>query len=289
MKIDTGDFRVAAGETIDLEKRPTRIDPVYRSKRDYKKKLRHHVERLSDQQQMLYAANRHAILMIFQAMDAAGKDGAIRHVMSGINPQGCQVFSFKHPSAEELQHNFLWRSTQDLPERGRIGIFNRSYYEEVLILRVHPELLAAEALADPVADEAAFWQTRYRSITDLERHLHTNGTRIVKIFLHLSKDEQRKRFLDRIDDPQKNWKFSTDDIKERGFWNAYRSAYEDCVGATSTADVPWHVVPADDKHTARLIVSQILLDTFDSLGSAYPTVTAKRKKELQAIRKTLAK
>jgi PPK2 family polyphosphate:nucleotide phosphotransferase len=289
MKIDTDDFRSAAGEAIDLEKWPTRIDPVYRSKSDYKKLLKNHVERLSDHQQKLYAANRHAILMIFQAMDAAGKDGAIRHVMSGVNPQGCQVFSFKHPSAEELQHDFLWRSTRDLPERGRIGIFNRSYYEEVLILRVHPELLAAEALADPAADEAAFWQTRYRSITDLERHLHANGTRIVKIFLHLSKDEQRKRFLDRIDDPQKNWKFSHDDITERGFWNAYRSAYEDCIGATSTADVPWYVVPADDKESARLIVSQILLDTFDSLGSAYPTVNAARKKELQAIRKTLAK
>jgi len=216
---------------------------------------------------MLYAANRHAILMIFQAMDAAGKDGAIRHVMSGINPQGCQVFSFKHPSAEELQHDFLWRSTQDLPERGRIGIFNRSYYEEVLILRVHPELLAAEALAGPgrrrsrVLANALPLDHRSGTASAHQRHPHRQD-------LPAPLEGRAAQTLSSTasDDPQKNWKFSTDDIKERGFWNAYRSAYEDCVGATSTADVPWHVVPADDKHTARLIVSQILLDTSTAWG-----------------------
>jgi len=208
-------------------------------------------------------------------------------VMSGVNPQGCQVFSFKHPSATELEHDFLWRSTRDLPERGRIGIFNRSYYEEVLIIRVHPELLSGEALVDPPGNDKTFWHQRYRSITNLERHLHANGTRIVKFFLHLSKDEQCKRFLARIDEPDKNWKFSSDDIKERGFWKHYMRAYEDCLGATSTSDAPWYVVPADDKENARLIVSQIVLDTLEGLKMSYPKVTAERERELQAIRRQL--
>ena len=219
-------------------------------------------------------------------MDAGGKDGAIRHVMSGVNPQGCQVFSFKHPSGIELEHDFLWRTTRDLPERGRIGIFNRSYNEEVLILRVHPELLRG---VDPPGNDKAFWHHRYRSITNLERHLHANGTRVVKFFLHLSKEEQRKRFLSRIDEPDKNWKFSAADIKERGFWNEYMKAYEACLGATSTSDAPWYVVPADDKHNARLIVSQIVLDTFEGLKMAHPKTTAKRHEELLSIRERLAK
>ena len=286
-KIQPDAFRVAEGERVDLKMRPTKIDPLYTSKSDYKAQLASHVERLAKQQRMHYASNRHAILLIFQAMDAAGKDGAIRHVMSGVNPQGCQVFSFKHPSATELQHDFLWRTTRDLPERGRIGVFNRSYYEEVLVVRVHPELLQAEALSDPPGDEHAFWQARYRSINDLERHLHANGTRIVKVFLHLSRDEQRKRFLDRIDDPEKSWKFSLDDMKERGFWDEYQTAYEQCLGATSTSDAPWYAVPADDKGNARLIVSQILLDTFAGLGMEYPHVTPEREKELKVIRKSL--
>ena len=200
MKIHTKAFRVEEGAAVDLEKRPTKVDPVYKSKTQYKNLLEDHVARLSSQQQLLYASNRYAVLLIFQATDAAGKDGAIRHVMSGVNPQGCQVFSFKHPSAAELEHDFLWRTTRDLPARGRIGIFNRSYYEEVLIIRVHPELLSGEALVDPPSDDKTFWHQRYRSITDLERHLHANGTRIVKFFLHLSKEEQRKRFLARIDE-----------------------------------------------------------------------------------------
>ena len=214
-------------------------------------------------QQLHYASNRHAVLLIFQAMDAAGKDGAIRHVMSGVNPQGCQVFSFKHPSATELEHDFLWRTTRDLPERGRIGIFNRSYYEEVLIVRVHPEILRSEGLPDAPHDDKTVWHDRYRSIVDLEKHLHGNGTRIVKFFLHLSKEEQRKRFLARIDEPDKNWKFSLADIEERKFWKHYMKAYEECLSATSTSDSPWYVVPADDKENARLIVSQIVLDTFE--------------------------
>jgi PPK2 family polyphosphate:nucleotide phosphotransferase len=289
MKIHTKDFRVGEGDEVDLERWPTKVDPVYKSKAQYKKLLEEHVARLSSQQQLHYASNRHAILLIFQAMDAAGKDGAIRHVMSGVNPQGCQVFSFKHPSAAELGHDFLWRTTRDLPERGRIGIFNRSYYEEVLIVRVHPELLRSEALVDPPGDDKTFWHQRYRSITNLERHLHANGTRIVKFFLHLSKEEQRKRFLSRIDDPDKNWKFSTADIKERRFWKQYRKAYEECLGATTTSDAPWYVVPADDKENARLIVSQIVLDTFDGLKMSYPKVSAEREQELQTIRGRLSK
>jgi PPK2 family polyphosphate:nucleotide phosphotransferase len=288
MKIDTQPFRVHEGHAVDLEHWPTSVDPVYRSKKDYRKLLSQHVEHLSERQELLYADNRHAVLLIFQAMDAAGKDGAIRHVMSGINPQGCQVFSFKHPSPAELQHDFLWRTTRDLPERGRIGIFNRSYYEEVLIVRVHPEILAGEGLADaPKALGEALWRDRYESIVNMERHLHRNGTRIVKFFLHLSKEEQRKRFLDRIDDPDKNWKFSTADIKERKFWSDYRAAYEACLGATSTDEAPWYVVPADDKQNARLIVSQVLLNTLDDLKMAYPKTSKARKQELQEIRKEL--
>ena len=263
MKIHSKNFRVTEGNKVDLKNWPTKIDPVYKSKDQYNKLLEDHVAQLSAQQQLLYADNRHAVLLIFQAMDAAGKDGAIRHVMSGVNPQGCQVFSFKHPSAAELEHDFLWRTTRDLPERGKIGIFNRSYYEEVLIVRVHPELLRSEGLPDALHDEKKVWHDRYRSIVDLEKHLHANGTRIVKFFLHLSKDEQRKRFLERIDEPEKNWKFSLADIEERKFWKHYMKAYEQCLSATSTRHSPWYVVPADDKENARLIVSQIVLDTFE--------------------------
>jgi len=261
MKMNSTDFRVAEGDDVNLGKWPTKIEPVYQTKTTYKKLLNEHVKLLSLQQELLYATNQHAILLIFQAMDAAGKDGAIKHVMSGINPQGCQVFSYKHPSPLELQHDFLWRTTRDLPERGRIGIFNRSYYEEVLIVRVHPEILLSEGVPDTIPDEQAIWNNRYRSINDLEKHLHANGTRIIKFFLHLSKEEQRKRFLERIDDPEKNWKFSQADIKERKFWKQYMTAYEECLSATSTTHAPWYVVPADDKENSRLIVSRIILDT----------------------------
>src|SRR5664280_1094323 len=221
MKIKSKDFRVREGDKVNLKKWPTTVKPAYRSKEQYQELLSEHVAQLSSQQQLLYASNRYAVLLIFQAMDAAGKDGAIRHVMSGVNPQGCQVFSFKHPSPSELQHDFLWRTTRDLPERGRIGIFNRSYYEEVLIVRVHPEILHSEAVPDTPHHDMKVWHDRYRSIVDLERHLHDNGTRIIKFFLHLSKDEQRRRFLARIDEPDKNWEFSAADLAERGYWKHY--------------------------------------------------------------------
>lgn len=287
MNIRSKDFLVREGDDVNLEKWPTKIDAVYKSKEQYKTLLQDHVEQLSSQQQLLYASNRHSVLLVFQAMDAAGKDGAIRHVMSGINPQGCQVFSFKHPSVAELQHDFLWRTTRDLPERGRIGIFNRSYYEEVLIVRVHPELLKGEALADSTDDDKKLWRQRYRSITNLEQHLHLNGTRIVKFFLHLSKEEQANRFIARIDDPDKNWKFSPADIEERKFWSDYMKAYEECLSATSTNEAPWYVVPADDKENARLIVSQIVLDAFEKLKMSYPKSSPDHQKELLAIRKRL--
>jgi PPK2 family polyphosphate:nucleotide phosphotransferase len=289
MKIAVDRFRIRENEKVDLGKRPTAVDPVYESKGDYKKILEDHVERLSDLQRMLYASNRYAVLLIFQAMDAAGKDGAIRHVMSGVNPQGCQVFSFKHPSPAELQHDFLWRTTRDLPERGRIGIFNRSYYEEVLIVRVHKDILATEGLPDLPRKVDSIWEERYRSIVDLERHLYSNGTRIVKLFLHLSKDEQRKRFLARIDEPEKNWKFSTADLQERGYWDKYMEAYADCLAATSTESSPWYAIPADDKKNARLFVSEVILETLEGLKMSYPAVSEERRRELLELRKQLAK
>ena len=289
MKIDTKRFRVRPGKKVALKDWPTIVKPFYKSKKQYQELLEEHVAELSNLQRLFYASRRYAGLLIFQAMDAAGKDGVIKHVMSGINPQGCQVFSFKHPSPAELQHDFLWRTTRDLPERGRIGIFNRSYYEEVLIVRVHREILASEGLPDAPHYAKSLWPDRYRSIRNLEKHLASNGTRIIKVFLHLSKEEQRKRFLARIDEPEKNWKFSTADIAERNFWKQYMKVYEECLTATSTGHAPWYVVPADDKENARLIVSQIVLDTFEGLKMAYPKTSAKRRRELLSIRKGLAK
>jgi PPK2 family polyphosphate:nucleotide phosphotransferase len=289
MKIRSKDFRVREGDEVDLGKWSTDVERVYKSKQHYQELLGTHVAQLSSLQQLLYASNHYAVLLIFQAMDAAGKDGAIRHVMSGVNPQGCQVFSFKHPSTNELLHDFLWRTTRDLPERGRIGIFNRSYYEEVLIVRVHPEILSSEGIADAPHGDSAIWRDRYRSITGLERHLHSNGTRIVKIYLHLSKEEQRKRFLQRIDEPEKNWKFSLADVEERKCWKDYMKAYEECLSATSTNDSPWYVVPADDKENARLIVSRIVLDTLEVLEMTYPKTSTERQQELLSIRRQLAK
>jgi PPK2 family polyphosphate:nucleotide phosphotransferase len=289
MKINISDFRVPPQKKVKLEKWPTRVKPLCQSKKQYRELLAKQVEELSAQQQLLYASDSYALLLIFQAMDAAGKDGAIKHVMSGVNPQGCQVFSFKHPSAEELEHDFLWRTTQALPERGRIGIFNRSYYEEVLIVRVHPEILQAQGIPDGLLNKTTMWQERYRSIVDMENHLHRNGTRIIKFFLHLSEEEQRKRFLERIDDPDKNWKFSLADIEERKFWKQYMLAYEECLSATSTRDTPWYVVPADNKENARLIISRIILETFKSLELAYPKPSKEHRQELQSIRKQLEK
>ncbi|MGE0417189.1 MAG: ADP-polyphosphate phosphotransferase [Acetobacteraceae bacterium] len=288
MKIDPKDFRVAESQKVDLRKWPTLVEPVYASRQDYHNLLESHVDDLSAQQHLLYASNRYAVLIIFQAMDAAGKDGAISHVMSGVNPQGCQVFSFKHPTPIELQHDFLWRCTRDLPERGRIGIFNRSYYEEVLITRVHPEILHSQSLPDMPRKSADVWRDRYESILGLERHLHRNGTRIIKFFLHLSKDEQRRRLLERIDDPRKNWKFSASDIEERTYWKDYMAAYQDCLSATSTRHAPWYVVPADDKLNARLIISSIIVDTMKRLRMHYPELNAQQREQLQTMRAKLA-
>jgi PPK2 family polyphosphate:nucleotide phosphotransferase len=289
MKLDIDDYRVAEGSTVRLRKWPTQVRPLYASRQQYKQLLAQQVEQLSEQQQLLYSSNSRAVLLIFQAMDAAGKDGVIKHVMSGVNPQGCQVYSFKHPSASELQHDFLWRTTRDLPERGRIGIFNRSYYEEVLIVRVHPEILRSEGLPVQPADVKALWHERYQSIVGLERHLTRNGTCIVKFFLHLSSEEQRKRFLARIDEPEKNWKFSLADIEERGFWKPYSRAYEKCLSATSTEVAPWYVVPADDKANARLIVAKVVLETLKRLKMQYPETSPARRRELQTIRRRLAR
>ena len=289
MKIDSKEFRVRPEKKVTLSEWPTIAKPFFKSKKQYQKLLAEHVEALSALQQLHYASNRYALLLIFQGMDAAGKDGAIRHVMSGVNPEGCQVSSFKQPSAEELEHDFLWRTTLRLPARGQIGIFNRSYYEEVLVVWVHPEILRNEGLSEELRDEKTIWDERYRSIVDMESHLYRNGTRIVKFFLHLSKDEQRRRFLERIDEPEKNWKFSLADIHERKYWAEYMKAYEACLSATSTRHAPWYVVPADDKENARLIVSQVVLDALGDLKMAYPKTTAKRRAELKAIGKLLAK
>jgi PPK2 family polyphosphate:nucleotide phosphotransferase len=285
--IDIADFRVKGGKKLDLADWPTQVKPFYDSKDAYKDMLEAGTERLTRLQEMLYAHDRYSLLVIFQAMDAAGKDGAIRHVMSGVNPQGCQVFSFKHPSATELDHDFLWRTHCALPERGRIGIFNRSYYEEVLIVRVLPEILRGEKLPDETLEADDFWGDRFRSITDSEAHLHRNGTRIVKIFLHLSKDEQRERLIARIDEEDKNWKFDEGDIEQRQHWDKYMAAYADCLAATSTPECPWYVVPADDKKNARLIVSQILVDTLAALDMRYPPTTPQRREKLLEIRRQL--
>jgi PPK2 family polyphosphate:nucleotide phosphotransferase len=289
MKIHSKDFRTRPGEKIKLREWPTNIKPICKSKKQYQKILEKHTEDLSSLQQLHYASARYALLLIFQGMDAAGKDGAIRHVMSGVNPEGCEVFSFKQPSAEELKHDFLWRTTCRLPERGRIGVFNRSYYEDVLIVRVHPEILRDQGLSEELHDDKDFWKGRYRSIVDLEDHLYRNGTRVVKIFLHLSKKEQRKRFLERIEEPDKNWKFSLADIHERKYWKDYVTAYEECLHSTSTHHAPWYVVPADDKENARLIVSRIVIDSLGDLKLAYPKTTAKRERELKSIAKLLEK
>lgn len=286
MTTDTQALRVPAGQQLKLKHWATRVDPLYRDKSDYEERLEAQVKKLSELQNLLYAHNRYALLLIFQAMDAAGKDGVIKHVMSGVNPQGCQVFSFKHPSAQELDHDFLWRTTQCLPERGRIGIFNRSYYEEVLIVRVHPEILKAQSLPKEAARAPAIWPQRYESINNFEQHLHRNGTRVLKFFLHLSKEEQRQRFLARLEDPAKNWKFTADDMAERELWPKYQQAYGDMLGTTSSEEAPWYVVPADDKRNARLIVSQVIVETLRALKMSYPEPTLDAA-ELAAIRKRL--
>lgn len=289
MKIESDDFRMYPGKTLNLADRPTVIKPFFKTKHQYHKMLQSHVSELNSLQQLHYASHRYALLVIFQGIDAAGKDGAIRHVMSGVNPQGCQVYSFRQPSTEELDHDFLWRTTCRLPERGRIGIFNRSYYEEVLVVRVHPEILRNEGLPEELLDEKTIWQKRYRSIENFETHLYCNGTRVIKIFLHLSHEEQRKRLLERIDEVDHNWKFSLADIQERKYWDQYAQAFEQCLQATSTDESPWFVVPADDKDNARLIVSTIVIDALKDLNMSYPKVSSKRKAELTSIGKLLTR
>jgi len=287
MDIDTEAFRVQPGEKLKLHTWQTRIKPCYKSKEQYQEILAKHTGELSELQSLIYTHSRYSVLLIFQAMDAAGKDGAIKHVMSGIDPQGCQVFSFKQPSVEELEHDFLWRCTCRLPQRGRIGIFNRSYYEEVLIVRVHPEILQTQGIPEELLDGKKIWKDRYRSIVEFEKHLHRNGTRIIKFFLHLSQEEQCKRFLERIDDPEKNWKINQGDIEERKLWRHYMKAYEACISKTSTKHGPWYVVPADDKGNTRLIISQIILDTLRELKMSYPEPTEMRRKELLSFREQL--
>jgi PPK2 family polyphosphate:nucleotide phosphotransferase len=289
MKFNVDRFRVAEGTRVDLAKWPTLTAPVYQDGSHYAQLLKEYVRTIGEQQQLLDASESFAVLIIFQAMDAGGKDGAIEHVMTGINPQGCRATSFKAPSEQELKHDFLWRAVRELPERGRIGIFNRSYYEDVLIVRVHPEKLRHDGLSNPRPNDNKIWHERYRSIVGLERHLHFNLTRTVKIFLHISKEEQRKRLLQRIDKPGKNWKIRPEDIEERRFWPDYMRVYGKCLTATSTHRAPWFVVPADDKRNARLIVSKILLDTFLALDLKFPETTPARRAELAAMRAQLAK
>jgi PPK2 family polyphosphate:nucleotide phosphotransferase len=287
MKIHLKDYRVPGRHALDLTKWPTKIDPLYTSKKHSKKHLARDAKELGDLQRVLFANGGYAVLLIFQAMDAAGKDGAISHVLSGVHPQGCVVHDFKHPSAEELTHDFLWRTTRQLPARGIIGVFNRSYYEEVLVVREHHKMLVREDIPHEKGHDKAIWKGRYRSIVEFEQHLHRNGTRVVKFFLHLSKDEQRKRFLARINEPDKNWKFSEADVTERAFWDQYAKRYEDCLSATSTKAAPWHVVPADDKLNARLIISRVVIDALKSLGLSYPKSSPERRHELLAVRKKL--
>ncbi len=285
MNIDN--FRVPEGAELDLGRYETAFTDKYTNKVDAEKDLKSNIKKLSRLQRILYADNKHAILIIFQAMDAAGKDGTIRHVMSGLNPQGCQVFSFKQPSHEELDHDYLWRCVKALPERGRIGIFNRSYYEDVLVVRVHPEILASSPLPDKIKNDPNIWETRFDQIRNFERHLAQNGTHILKFFLNVSKQEQRKRFLARIDTPEKNWKFSASDVKERGYWDDYQHAYTDAIQATSTDESPWFVIPADNKWFMRLAVSEVIDGKLDSLDLKYPTLSSEHLERLQEAKVAL--
>lgn len=289
MKIDPKDYRVIEGDKEILAKSSTLTYPLYKSDSHYSEIIAKRVDQMREKQQLLFASNRYSLLIIFQAMDAAGKDSVIKHIMAGVNPQGCQVFSFKHPTGVELAHDFLWRTTRELPERGRMGIFNRSYYEEVLIVRVHPEIFRSERIPDVPDQASLIWDNRFRSIRDLEQHLHRSGTRVIKIFLNLSKAEQAKRFVARIDDPDKNWKFSRADMAERNFWDDYMMAYAGCLAETSTSDVPWYIVPADDKKNTALIVSQIVLDTIDELQLEYPVPSLTHRHDLREIRAHLTK
>ncbi|MET0154442.1 MAG: polyphosphate kinase 2 family protein [Candidatus Binatia bacterium] len=281
-------FRITDGKRFRLDD----IDPgdtlEFRSedKPRAKEALGMGIEALAELQEMLYAQDRWAVLLVFQAMDAAGKDGTIKHVMSGVNPQGCEVYSFKAPSDEELDHDYLWRSMKSLPRRGHIGIFNRSYYEETLVVRIHRELLAKQKLPPEVFGKD-IWDERYEDICNFERYLTRNGVVVRKFFLHVSKKEQKKRFLERLENPEKNWKFSISDINEREFWNDYMKAYEDAIRNTATKDAPWYVVPADNKWFTRVVVAAAIVDTLGSLGLGYPEIDKSRRKELEAAKRAL--
>ena len=287
-------FRVAPGAEVDLKKLATdwaESEEAEHLGKDVIKDqaleiLEKNRQELSRAQELLYASDTYSVLLVFQAMDAAGKDGTIRHVMSGVNPQGCQVFSFKRPSDEELDHNFLWRYSKCLPERGRIGIFNRSYYEEVLVVKVHPEILEGQKLPPGKRDDA-FWQARYKDINNFEKHLVRNGTLILKFFLHVSKDEQKRRFLERLSNPEKHWKFSAADLAERAFWKDYRKAFEEAIAATSTKWAPWYIIPADRKYVARALVADIITTAIDDLNLKYPEVSGEKLAELEAARQKL--
>lgn len=289
-EIDTADFTVTGERKVRLADFPHAIEDIYKHKKDYEKLLEEFREEIDDLQRMMYAQDRHSVLLIFQAMDAAGKDSTIRHIMSGVNAHGIAVHAFKRPSDEELDHDFMWRTSKALPQRGRIGIFNRSYYEEVLVVRVHPEILtgAQKLPLELTGDLDTVWQQRYKSMRDLEEHLALNGTMVLKFFLNVSRDEQRDRFIARIDEPEKNWKFSEGDVRERAFWDDYMRAYEDAINATATPHAPWFVIPADDKRNMRLIVSQVILERLRSLDLHYPKVDDKRRQELQHFREMLA-
>ena len=285
MKIDK--FLVAEGSKVNLKDHPTDFTDGFSDKKEAAKDLEKNVARLAELQNILYAQNVHSILIVFQAMDAAGKDSTIKHVMSGINPQGCQVTAFNLPSAEEMDHDYLWRTQMALPERGRIGIFNRSHYEEVLIVKVHPEILQAQHLPDEVKNDKDIWKKRYRQIRNWEETLAENGTHVLKFFLNVSQEEQKKRFLERIDMPDKNWKFNADDCKERVRWDDYMKAYKDAMEATSTKNSPWYIIPADKKWFTRLAVSEIIVRKMESLDLKYPTVTEAHKADLVESKKIL--
>ena len=285
--MDTEKFLVKQGSKLDLKDHPTDFTGDYTDKKMAVKDLKKNIDRLRELQDVLYAQNVYSLLIVFQAMDTAGKDGAIKHVMSGVNPQGCQIVSFKVPSDEERDHDFLWRCQKAVPERGRIGIFNRSHYEEVLVVRVHPGILHAAQLPAEVKEDKHVWKKRYRQIRDWEDYLAENGTHILKFFLNVSREEQKNRFLARIDTPEKNWKFSASDFKERGFWDDYMNAYEDAIGATSTERSPWYVVPADKKWFTRLAVSEVIVQKLASLDLHYPVVTPEHRAELAELRKQL--
>lgn len=281
-------YRVENGESFRLKEFDPADTAHWHSKEHAQKALAEGIARMAELQDKLYAQDRWAVLLIFQAMDAAGKDGAIKHVMSGVNPQGCQVFSFKAPSEQELQHDFLWRTTRDLPERGHIGIFNRSYYEEVLVVRVHPEILENQKVPASLVKKD-IWEERFEDIRCFERHMARNGTVIRKFFLHLSKKEQKQRFLARLDEPEKNWKFSAADIHERARWDDYQKAYEEMIRNTASEHAPWYVVPADNKWFSRLTISAAIVETLEGLDLSYPKVEADKRKELAAARKLLEK